>query len=65
MRQNTSARKGWEVGIPGCNLNMAVIFSLRFPLHRLSLTAESVLAVDLKKPKVSRGGHFVCDLFIS
>lgn len=26
VRQNTSAREDWEVGIPGCNLNMAVIF---------------------------------------
>lgn len=25
--QNASAKEKWEVGIPGCNLNMAAVFS--------------------------------------
>lgn len=29
MGQNASAKEEWEVGIPGCNLNMAAMFFLR------------------------------------
>ena len=43
----------------------AIFLPCGLPLHRLSLTAKSVLAVDLKKPKVSHVGHFECDLLIN